>query len=238
MRKILVMMAIAVILAAASPAGAVNTDIKLTDTLTLEQSYKLHLVSVDLNSSPRTAVLRLNHAGDEKEVASGDEFSLYDGQALIVTAKLDAVFAGATGTMVQIKNLVQYDKNTGEIILTVERLYLYIPYHPHVKNYKPVTDTFGLKQGYKLQLMAADDQSTPVQIWLQLIHGGVVDDKVVALGDNFSLYDGNVLVVNATFAQLFLGSTGYMAQLKDLTQYNNNGRIILYLDRVILEKPY
>lgn len=33
MRKILVMMAIALLLAAASPAGAVNTDIKLTDTL-------------------------------------------------------------------------------------------------------------------------------------------------------------------------------------------------------------
>ncbi|MFA4935324.1 MAG: hypothetical protein WC568_05765, partial [Candidatus Methanoperedens sp.] len=117
--------------------------------------------------------------------------------------------------------------------------HLVIPSHPHVKNYKPVTDTLGLKQGYALQLMAADDKSVPVQIWLQLIHGGgVVDDKVVALGDNFSLYDGSVLVVNATFAQLFRGATGYMVQLKDLTQYNNNGRIILYLDRVMLIKPY
>ncbi len=89
LRKILVMIAIALLLAAASSAGVVNTDIKLTDTLTLEQGYKLHLVSADLNSSPRTAVLQLNHAGDEKVVADGDEFSLYDGQALIVTAKLN-----------------------------------------------------------------------------------------------------------------------------------------------------
>ncbi len=239
MKKIVVMLAIAVLLVVVSPAGAANTDTKLTDTLNLEQGYKLHLVSTDVNSSPRTAVLQLNHAGDEKVVASGDEFSLYDGQAhLIVTAKLDAVFVGATGTLVQIKNLIQYDKNTGEIILTMDRVILFIPSHPPVKNEKPVTDTLGLKQGYKLQLMAADDKTVPVQIWLQLTHGSVVYDEVVAIGENFGFYDGSVLVVNGTFTTLFLGSTAYMAELEDLTQYNNNGRIILYLDRVILVKPY
>jgi len=238
MKKIVVMMAIAVLLAVVSPAGAANTDTKLTDTLNLEQGYKLHLVSTDVNSSPRTAVLQLNHAGDEKLVASGDEFSLYDGQGhLIVTAKLDSVFAGATGTLVQIKNLVQYDKNTGEIILTMDRVILLIPSHPPV-NEKPVTDTLKLKQGYKLQLMAADDKAVPVQIWLQLTHGSIVSDKVVAIGENFGFYDGSVLVVNGTFTTLFLGSTAYMAELEDLTQYNNNGKIILYLDRVILVKPY
>jgi hypothetical protein len=120
----------------------------------------------------------------------------------------------------------------------MDRVILLIPSHPPVKNEKPVTDTLKLKQGYKLQLMAADDKAVPVQIWLQLTHGNVVYDEVVAIGENFGFYDGNVLVMNGTFTTLFLGSTDYMAELEDLTQYNNNGRIILYLDRVILLKPY
>lgn len=238
MKKILLLLAIAVLLVVVSPAGAANTDTKLTDTLKLEQGYNLRLVSTDVNSSPRTAVLQLNQGGDEITVTSGEDFSLYDGQAhLIVTAKLDAVFVGATGTLVQIKNLVQYDRNTGEIILTMDRVILLIPSHPPV-NEKPVADTFKLKQGYKLQLMSVDDKAVPVQIWLQLTHGSVVYDEVVAIGENFGFYDGSDLVVNGTFTTLFLGATDYMVELEDLTQYDNNGRIILYLDRVILLKPY
>lgn len=238
MKKILLLMAIAVLFAVVSPAGAVNTDTKQTDTLKLEQGYNLRLVSTDVISSPRTAVLQLNQGGDEKTVVSGDEFSLYDGQShLIVTAKLDAVFVGATGTLVQIKNLIQYDKDTGEVILTMDRVILFIPYHPPV-NEKPATDILKLKQGYKLQLMAADDKAVPVQIWLQLTHGGVVQDEVVAIGENFSFYDGSVLVVNGTFTALFLGATDYMVELEDLTQYNNKGKTILYLDRVTLIIPY
>lgn len=114
MRKILITIAIALLLVIASPAGAASKKV-LSDTLDLEQKYKLHLESVDVAGSPRTATLQLLRGGvvDEKVVVSRDNFELYDGGTLIVNATLDSVFVGATGYIVQIRNLVQYDKDTG-----------------------------------------------------------------------------------------------------------------------------
>ncbi len=236
MRKILIMIAITLLLIIASPAGAASKNV-LSDTLDLEQKYKLHLESVDVAGSPRAATLQLLRGGvvDEKVVVSGNNFELYDGGTLIMNATLDSVFAGATGNLVQIKNLVQYDKDTGAIILTVDRVLLLIPHHPPVKFEK--TPPLKLKQGYELQLVAADDTSK--LIWLQFLrHGTVIDDRVVSLGSDFSFYDGGALVVTARFDQIFRGSDRYFVRLKDLYQYKPNGDIILYKESVIMEKPY
>lgn len=241
MNKILVTIAIVLLLIIASPAGAASKKV-VSDTLDLEQKYKLHLESVDIGS-PRTATLQLLHSGahgrvvDEKVVVSGDNFKLYDGGTLIVNATLDAVFVGATGYLVQIKNLVQYDKDTGAIIRTMDRVILLIPYHPPVKIEK--TPPLKLKQGYELQLLAVDDTTSPPQIWIQFLrHGTLIDDRVVAQGNEFSFYDGGALVVKARFYQVFRGSDRYLVQLKDLYQYKQNGDIILYKESVIMEKPY
>ena len=237
MNKISITIAIAMLLLIASQAGAASKNV-YSDTLDLEQKYKLHLESVDIGS-PRAATLQLLHGRvvDERVVVSGDNFRLYDGGALIVNATLDSVFVGATGYLVQIKNLVQYDKNTGAIILTMDRILLFIPYNPPVKIEK--TPPLKLKQGYELQLLAADDMSVPKQIWIQLLrHGEVIDDRVVALGSDFSLYDASTLVVSARFDEIFRGSDRYYVQLKDLYQYKQDGDIILYKESVIMEKPY
>lgn len=238
MRKILITIAIVMLLVIASPAGAASKKV-LNDTIDLEQKYKLHLEGVYVTGSPRAAMLQLLHGRvvDERVVVQGDNFKLYDGGALIVNATLDSVFVGATGSLVQIRNLVQYDKDTGAIILTMDRVLLLITYNPPVKFEK--TPPLKLKQGYELQLRAVDDTASPNQIWLLIgRHGEHIDDQVVALGDEFSLYDGGTLVVTARFDQIFRGSDRYFVLLKDLYQYKQNGEVILYKESVIMEKPY
>lgn len=223
----------------AGTAGAVNDGIdKKNNTLNLEQGYKLRLVSVDLDNSPRTATFLLTQGGGKQIVTSGEYFSFYDGDTLILTAKLDSVFAGMTVNLVQIRELVQYDKTTGEIILEINnKVNLYIPRHPPNKiPPKYSADTLDLKQGYELQLIAADTKAFPAQIWLQLSKGNkVLDDMVVAQGDDFSLYNRNELVIQARFDQVFTGPQNTFIGLKDLNQYNRgNGNLIQYLERVTL----
>jgi hypothetical protein len=238
MKKLLLILGIALLLAVSHTAGAASTEPKLNDTLELKGNYKLHLESIDISSLERSAVLQLRHGGvlDEKVVMSGDAFSLYDGQALILNGTLASVFSGATGNLISIRDLVQYDKETGAVILALDRVNLFIPTHPTV-NSKPPTASIDLKQGYELTLMAADDNSDPKQIWLQFTRGGeTIDERIVSLGDSFSFYDGNSLIANARFSQIFQGAQGLMVQIMDLNQYNRNtGEPILYFDRVILE---
>ena len=240
MKKLILVLAIALLLAISQTAGAVSTEPKLNDTLELEGKYKLHLESIDMSGPVRSTVLQLRHGSviDEKVVMSGDAFSLYDGQALILNGTVYSVFSGATGNLVSIRNLVQYDKETGEVILVIDRVNLFIPQHPTVHpNPQPPTASIDLKQGYEITLMAADDRSDPKQIWLQLMRGNeIIDDSVVSLGDEFSFNDENALIVNARFDQIYDGAQGLMVQIRDLNQYNRaTGETILYLDRVILE---
>jgi hypothetical protein len=198
----------------------------------------LHLESIDISHSPRSAVLQLKHGRvlDEKVVMSGDSFSLYEGKTLILNGTLSGVFSGATENMVSIKNLVQYDKKTGEVILVIDRVNLFVPVHPTVHP-KPLTATIDLKQDYEITLMAADDNSVPKQIWLKFTRSGeTIDERIVSLGDSFSFYDGNALIADARFSQIFQGAQSLMVQIMDLNQYNRaTGEPILYLDRVMLE---
>lgn len=229
MRKIVITIAIALLLVIASPAGAASKKVP-SDTLDLEQKYKLHLEIVNAAGNHRTATLQLLHGGvvDERVVVQGDNFKLYDGRNLILNATLWSVFVGSDGYIVQIRNLVQYDKDTGEIIRTMDRVSLFVPY-----------SAFKLKQGYELLLMGVDDSSSPQQIWLLFgRNGAVIDGGVVALGNDFRFYDGGTLVVKARFDQVSRGTDGYIVQLKDLYQYKKNGDIISYKESVILEKPY
>lgn len=238
MKKLALVMAIALLLAVSHTAGAASLQPKLSDTLELEGNYKLHLESIDVSSTERSAVLQLRHGGvlDEKVVMSGDAFRLYDGQALILNGTVSSIFSGANGNLISIKDLVQYDKETGEVILVIDRVNLFILQHPTVRP-NPPTASIDLKQGYEITLMAADDRSTPKQIWLEFTRGGeTIDERIVSLGDYFSFYDGNALIANARFDQIFQGTQGLMVQIRDLNQYNKaTGKPLIYLDRVILE---
>lgn len=236
MKGILAVMAIALLIVLSNTAGAVSITKDVTDTIRLEQNYRLKLVSIDASGPVRSAVLDLN-PGDKITILDGENFSIYRKETLVAEGRLDAVFIGATGELIQIKDLVQYDEE-GTIILTLERVVLFKSYHPPIK-IKPASDTFKLKQGYDIVLMAADDKAIPQQIWLELSHNGeAVDDAVVPLGETFSMYDGSALILTSTFDQIFHGSQSMIVELNALSQYNRNtGALMLYQDRVMMELP-
>lgn len=237
MKKLALVMAIALLLAVSHTAGAASLQPKLSDTLELEGNYKLHLESIDISSPERSAVLQLRHGGvlDEKVVMSGDAFRLYDGQALILNGTVSSIFSGANGNLISIRDLVQYDKETGEVNLVIDRVILFIPIHPTFHP-KPLTATIDLKQGYEITLMDVD-KAVPEKILLQFTRGGeTIDERIVSLGDYFRFYDGNALIANARFDQIFQGTQGLMVQIRDLNQYNKaTGKPLIYFDRVILE---
>jgi hypothetical protein len=237
MKRMLVVIAIALLIVVSNTADAISINKDVNDSIKLEQNYKLRLVSIDMSGPVRSAVLDLI-PGEKKTVLSGENFSLYRGETLVLKGRLDTVFVGALAELVQIKDLVQYDED-GIIILTMEEVLLSKPYHPPVK-ITPASETVKLKQGYDLVLMAADDMSTPQQIWLQLSrNGNSTDDRVVALDESFSMYDGSALIVTSTFDPIFSGSESLMVRLTGLSQYNRNtGALMLYLDRVMMELPY
>ncbi len=227
-------MAIALLILLPNIAGAVSINKDVTDTIKLEQHYRLRLVSIDASGPVRSAVLDLN-PGEKITILNGENFSIYRKGRLVVEGKLDSIFVGATAEMIKIKNLVQYDED-GTIILTLESIVLLKPSHPPVK-IKPISETFKLKQGYDLVLMAADDRAIPQQIWLQLSHNGeAVDDRVVILGETFNMYDGSALIVTSTFDQIFQGTQSLIVELTALSQYNwNTGKLMLYQDKVMME---
>lgn len=236
MKRMLVVAAIALLIVISNTAGAASINKDVNDSIKLEQNYNLRLVSIDASGPVRSAVLDLN-PGDKITILDGENFSIYRKDILVVEGRLDAVFVGATGELIQIKDLVQYDEE-GTIILTLERVVLFKSYHPPV-NIKPVLDTFKLKQGYDLVLMAADDKAIPQQIWLELSHNGeTVDDLVVPLGETFNMYDGSALILTSTFDQIFQGSQSLIVELNALSQYNRNtGALMLYQDKVMMEFP-
>lgn len=234
MKRTLTVMAIALLILLSNTAGAVSINKDVTDTIRLEQNYRLKLVSIDASGPVRSAVLDLN-PGEKITILYGENFSIYRKGTLVVEGKLNSIFIGATAELIQIRDLVQYDED-GTVVLTLDKVTLFRPYHPPFK-FTPASETFKLKQGYDLVLMAADDRATPQQIWLKLSHNGeAVDDRVVALGESFNMYDGSALIVTSTFDQIFQGTESLMVELTELSQYNRNtGMLMLYQDRVMME---
>lgn len=98
-----------------------------------------------------------------------------------------------------------------------------------------ITDTFKLKQGYRLHLAAIDVDVEKVWIELTRANGDVVDDGVFQNGDYFSMHDDGTLIVEATKLTVFQGIGSNIVVAYDLVQYNKNtGNPILTMDKVVL----
>ncbi len=154
------------------------------------------------------------------------------------------IFAGADGYMAILDNLVQYDKYTGEIIFTKDRVLLLKPYSPpYGPNPKVTNDTLLLKQGYKLYLADVDIINRVAVVQLTSANGDVVYEQVIVddpgVVENVKLYDNEILIVNADFRGVMAGNTFDGIILKNITQYNKNTvEIILSIDTLSLIKPY
>jgi hypothetical protein len=67
MKRMLVVIAIALLIVVSNTAGAVSTNKDVNDSIKLEQNYKLRLVSIDMSGPVRSAVLDLI-PGEKKTV--------------------------------------------------------------------------------------------------------------------------------------------------------------------------
>jgi len=102
-----------------------------------------------------------------------------------------------------------------------------------------ITDTFKLKQGYRLHFAAIDVDSMKVWMELTRANGDVVDNGVFQNRDYFSMHDDGTLIVEATKLTVFHGILTDLVKIDDLVQYNKNtGNPILTVDKVILALQY
>ena len=125
MRKIIMAAIILLFVASSTYAEAKQENFK--DKFKLEQGYWLHLDNIDVWGSPRNATLQLtmhHDVSDEQILPSGTIFNLYDGAVLIAQGELRTVFSGKDYNIIDIRNLTQYDKVTGDEILYQEKIML------------------------------------------------------------------------------------------------------------------
>ena len=93
-------------------------------------------------------------------------------------------------------------------------------------------DTLKLEDKYRLHLEEVDVDGE--ECWLQLIRNNVVDDIVVAEGENFEFYDGGYVIVTGHCEAVFVGLKYNAVKLTDIKQYDESGNIIFEQDEVLL----
>ena len=109
------------------------------------------------------------------------------------------------------------------------------------------TDTLKLKQGYHLHLSGVNDVDyNPAKVVFHLTksNGDLVDKTIVSDGDGFSLYDGDIKIIEVDSIKLWTGTIEWIVELDNIVQYNKAGKIILeinttklYLDKAEVTIP-
>lgn len=100
------------------------------------------------------------------------------------------------------------------------------------------TDTFKLKQGYRLHVAAIDINDNKTWMQLTRANGDLVDECIVNNDECFSLYDDGTLIIDTGNITLGRGLVDNLVIIDDLVQYNKNtGNPILTVDKVILVCP-
>lgn len=101
---------------------------KITDTFNLKQGYNLHaVVNVNVNKTWIELIRANGDLVDDNVFDHGEYFSLYDDETLIVEATKLILFNGTKSNLVVAHDFVQYNKNTGNPILTMDRLIFVCP---------------------------------------------------------------------------------------------------------------
>ena len=98
-----------------------------------------------------------------------------------------------------------------------------------------INDTLRLEDKYRLHLKDVDVDGE--ECWLQLIKknkNNVVDDIVVAEGENFKLYDDGNLIVEGYCEAVFAGIKFNAVKLIYIEQYDESGNLIFTQDEVLL----
>ncbi|HIH86570.1 MAG TPA: hypothetical protein HA304_01535 [Methanosarcinales archaeon] len=93
---------------------------KVTDTLKLEEKYKLHLEEVSVDGDKIwLQLIQKNNVVDDLIVSEGEHFEMYDDEDLIVVGNCTTIAVGLQSYLIKLTDLKQYDEN-GNMIFSQE----------------------------------------------------------------------------------------------------------------------
>lgn len=99
-------------------------------------------------------------------------------------------------------------------------------------------DSINLENGYKLKVLDIDARSDPRMGTIEVKKGNDVQVQTIMAPNQFFFYNDNGnLLVSGKLDSVFSGATADMIQIRDLTQFDTNGNIIAYFDKVTLVLP-
>ncbi len=97
-----------------------------------------------------------------------------------------------------------------------------------------------LEEGYSLKVEYVDTESAPNLAWLKLQRDGITkDEKVVALGQTFSLFDNGRAILNAVLNRINESNSDYFeAELMNVTQYSfiNGSPLFTNTTKILINK--
>ena len=97
---------------------------KISDTIKLEDKYKLHLEEVDVDGNQAwIQLIQKNNVVDDLVVSNDEHFELYDDGVLILEGNCTGIFAGLKSCVIKLENLIQYDEY-GNIIFSQDTVLL------------------------------------------------------------------------------------------------------------------
>ncbi len=143
--RIIFILLISLAVISASSAEIAPTYTEITAPFELNRGYKLNLLLPDINETLSGATFQLIHDGDvvdEKTFyPTTANFSLYDNRSLIITGNFEKSFRSRYVFATYIPSLVQYDKVTGETILSKDNFVLTARYASSPTSIPTITGT-------------------------------------------------------------------------------------------------
>lgn len=118
--KFLTIIAVSMLLLTCS-AGIISAkNDKISDSIKLEEKYKLHLEDVDVDGNKIwLQLMHKNKVVGDIIVSRGEHFELYDDEYLIVEGNCTTIAVGLQSCLIKLTDLKQYDEN-GNIIFSQE----------------------------------------------------------------------------------------------------------------------
>jgi parallel beta-helix repeat protein len=102
----------------------------LSDKFQIYENYTIVPIDISARTNQRTVWIRLYKKGDmvDEKILKGPEnssdyqnYSYYSGGRMILSAKMGAIFSGATYNMMQFKDFYQYSETDGALLLYIQK---------------------------------------------------------------------------------------------------------------------
>ncbi len=201
----------------------------------LKENYSLILQSIDSKAFPRQAWLTLSKNGlilDNKVLTVGETYNYVNNSgALILSLKMDNIFAGTSSNYAKLINITQYSDRNLSIIIQNEKALLK---EGEDGDFSPTGGgiEWGLLESYTLRVLDIDIKSQhPRQIMLLLSKNETpVDFKIINVSETYTYFKDDKLLLSADLEAVFDSTSASLAKLSHVFQYSESTANILLND--------